>query len=112
MNANGQTFTEDTTESFYEETHDFFPAWKKNRRRHNQSKAGRDIRSILKGRKDGKIVVENISSKTTSGARKLAEKHWTCSTTCLVVSQVLHFFELKQVLALQKCFFIKKLFRN
>jgi hypothetical protein len=33
----------------------------------------RDVHALLHGKKDGKIVVENISPKTTAGVRKVVD---------------------------------------
>jgi hypothetical protein len=39
----------------------------------------RDIDSLLRGRKDGKVVVENVRPKLSGGARKVVDEHFTDS---------------------------------
>jgi hypothetical protein len=41
----------------------------------------RDIHSLLKGHKDGKVVIENISPKTTGGTRKVIDETFKSNAT-------------------------------
>jgi hypothetical protein len=53
-----------------------------------------------------KEVVQKLKFPNNSNLPKGTNHDWTCSTTWLVVSQVLHFFELKQALARKNAFLI------
>jgi hypothetical protein len=64
----------DSAESLYSELHGFFRHGKRTTDEPTEQEVERDIHSLLKGRKDGKVVIENISPKTTGGTRKVIDE--------------------------------------
>ena len=64
----------DSAESIYNELHDFFRRGPMESDEPTQKKTKKDFNAILAGRKDGKIVVENIRPKTTGGKHEVIDE--------------------------------------
>jgi hypothetical protein len=64
----------DAAESPYAELHGFFRHGRRTADDPTEAEVERDIHSLLKGRKDGKVVIENISPKTSGGKRKVIDE--------------------------------------
>jgi hypothetical protein len=64
----------DSAESLYAELHGFFRHGKRTEEDPTEAEAERDARSLLKGRKDGKVVIENIKPKLTGGMHKVVDE--------------------------------------
>jgi hypothetical protein len=64
----------DSAESLYNELHSFFRHGKRPADDPTEAETERDARSLLKGRKDGKVVIENIKPKLTGGMHKVVDE--------------------------------------
>jgi hypothetical protein len=64
----------DAAESPYEELHAFFRHGRRTADDPTEAEVERDIHSLLKGRKDGKVVIENIKQKLTGGKHKVIDE--------------------------------------
>jgi hypothetical protein len=64
----------DSAESIYNELHGFFRHGKRTADDPTEAEVKRDIHSLLKGRKDGKVVIENIKLKLTGGMHKVVDE--------------------------------------
>ena len=70
----------DSAESIYAELSTFFRSrGSHNRDEPTEAEVERDVKALLKGKKDGKIVVENIKPKITGGKHKVIDEHFTDS---------------------------------
>jgi hypothetical protein len=66
----------DSAESIYKELFDFFRRGPMETEdgAPTQKKAKRDFNAVLKGKKDGEVIVKNISPKTTGGKREIIDE--------------------------------------
>jgi hypothetical protein len=66
----------DAAETIYEELRKFFKnlGHNENPEQPSQKKTKRDINSLIRGKKDGEIVIKNISPKVTGGGRRLIDR--------------------------------------
>jgi len=72
----------DSAESIYNELHGFF----RNMGQHEgeqptQKQAKRDVDALLKGKKDGKVVIENIKPKLTGGKHEVIDETFNDSAS-------------------------------
>ena len=65
----------DSAESIYNELHGFFRSHgNRNRDEPTEQEVERDVKALLKGKKDGKVVVENIKPKMAGGKHKVIDE--------------------------------------
>jgi hypothetical protein len=65
----------DSAESIYNELHGFFRSHgNRHRDEPTEAEVERDVKALLKGKKDGKVVVENIKPKMTGGKHKVIDE--------------------------------------
>jgi len=70
----------DSAESIYNELHGFFRSHgNRNRDEPTEAEVERDVKALLKGKKDGKVVVENVKPKMSGGKHKVIDEHFTDS---------------------------------
>jgi hypothetical protein len=67
----------DAAETMFKDLELFFKRKKTTAEEPTEKELKRDINSLLHGKRDGKVVVENIKPKTTGGARKVVDEHFT-----------------------------------
>jgi hypothetical protein len=67
----------DAAESIYAELEVFFKRRKPLGEQPTPKQTKRDINALMRGSRDGKIVVENIKPKLTGGVHKVVEEHFT-----------------------------------
>jgi hypothetical protein len=65
----------DSAESIYNELHAFFRTHgNRHRDEPTEQEVERDVKALLKGKKDGKVVVENIKPKMSGGKHKVIDE--------------------------------------
>ncbi|MDR2597148.1 MAG: hypothetical protein LBC76_07510 [Treponema sp.] len=64
----------DPAETIYKDLAPFFKKWKKHTDKLTAKEAVRDANALLDGRKDGKIIIENVKPKLTGGVHKVVEE--------------------------------------
>jgi hypothetical protein len=66
----------DAAETLYKELHKFFTNMgpHENAGRPTQKRAKRDANALMKGKKDGEIIIRNISPKTAGGAHEIIDR--------------------------------------
>jgi hypothetical protein len=64
----------DSAESLYNELHDFFRRGPMETDQPTQKKTKRDINSLMKGKKDGEVIIKNIRPKTTGGTHEVIDE--------------------------------------
>jgi hypothetical protein len=69
----------DAAESIFEELHIFFRRPRNGSEEPTEEEVLRDMKALLHGKKDGKIVVENVKPKITKGTHKIIDEHYTDS---------------------------------
>jgi hypothetical protein len=69
----------DAAESIFEELHIFFRRPRNGSEEPTEEEVLRDMKALLHGKKDGKIVVENVKPKITKGTHKVIDEHYTDS---------------------------------
>jgi hypothetical protein len=70
----------DSAESIYNELNAFFKTHgNRHRDEPTEQEVERDVKALLKGKKDGKVVVENIKPKMTGGKHKVIDEKFTDS---------------------------------
>jgi hypothetical protein len=61
----------------FKDLEQFFKKNKRTTEEPTEKELKRDINSLLRGKKDGKVVVENIKPKTIGGTRKVVDEHFS-----------------------------------
>jgi hypothetical protein len=64
----------DPAETLYAELHSFFRHGAMESEEPTQKKVKRDINALMKGKKDGEIIIKNIKPKTTGGTHKVIDE--------------------------------------
>jgi hypothetical protein len=64
----------DSAEALYEDLHPFFRRGPMEGEEPTQKKAKKDFNAVLKGKKDGEVIVKNIKPKTSGGKREIIDK--------------------------------------
>jgi len=64
----------DSAESIYKELFEFFRHEARETDQPTQKKAKKDFNAVLKGTKDGEVIVKNIKPKTTAGKREIIDE--------------------------------------
>jgi hypothetical protein len=72
----------DSAESLYNELNDFFRRGTYKGEEPTEKKVLRDMKALMYGRKDGKVVVENVKPKMTGGKHKVIDEKFTDSAEC------------------------------
>jgi hypothetical protein len=66
----------DAAETIFKDLEIFFKRKKMTGEEPTERELKRDINSLLRGKKDGKIVIENVKPKTTGGTRKVVDEQY------------------------------------
>ena len=69
----------DSAESIYNELNDFFRRGSYKGDEPTEKEVLRDMKALMHGRKDGKVVVENVKPKMTGGKHKVIDEKFTDS---------------------------------
>jgi hypothetical protein len=69
----------DPAESIYKDLGVFFRKRKKSSDKPTVKEAVRDVKALLDGRKDGKIIIENVKPKLTGGVHKVIDEQFNDS---------------------------------
>jgi hypothetical protein len=64
----------DSAETLYAELHDFFRRGPKESDQPTEKKIKRDINALMKGKKDGEVIIKNIKPKTTGGKHEVIDE--------------------------------------
>ncbi|MDR2702426.1 MAG: hypothetical protein LBB72_08345 [Spirochaetaceae bacterium] len=64
----------DSSETLYAELHGFFRHGAMESEEPTQKKVKRDVNAILKGKKDGEVIIKNIRPKTTGGKHEVIDE--------------------------------------
>jgi uncharacterized protein YecE (DUF72 family) len=64
----------DSAESLYAELHGFFKRGPMEADKTKKKKVKRDVNALMKGKKDGEVIIKNIKPKTTGGAREVIDE--------------------------------------
>ena len=64
----------DSAESIYNELHSFFRRGPMESDQPTEKKVKRDINALMKGKKDGEVIIKNIKPKTTGGKHEVIDE--------------------------------------
>jgi hypothetical protein len=64
----------DSAETLYAELHDFFRRGSMESEQPSEKKIKRDINALLKGKKDGEVIIKNIKPKTSGGKHEVIDE--------------------------------------
>ena len=64
----------DSAESIYNELHDFFRRGPMESDQPTQKKVKRDVNALMKGTKDGEVIIKNVKPKVTGGTHEVIDE--------------------------------------